>query len=202
MFSNTLASGFSPLIKSIRGVLKRKNPVTYPARTNHSRKFLFSTTKFQMSTNNTFKFAAIQLAVTADKGHNLKNAADKIKEAASNGAKVISLPVSSKHIFSYELFNIDLTYLIIQYTHIFTRKLTSFSIKIFRSKKKIHWDSQFTPALIAHYVKLLLISINDIRNASIVPMATNISRLTRSLLAKVPPLKCWPKQLSTTKYTL
>lgn len=48
-----------------------------------------------MSTNSTFKFAAIQLAVTADKDSNLKNAADKIKEAASNGAKVISLPVSS-----------------------------------------------------------------------------------------------------------
>jgi len=47
-----------------------------------------------MSTN-TFKFAAIQLAVTADKESNLKNAADKIKEAASNGAKVISLPVST-----------------------------------------------------------------------------------------------------------
>jgi omega-amidase len=80
------------LIKSIRGVLKRNIPVTQPARTNQSQKLLFSTTKFQMSTNSTFKFAAIQLAVTADKDNNLKNAADKIKEAASNGAKVISLP--------------------------------------------------------------------------------------------------------------
>lgn len=52
-----------------------------------------------MSTNNTFKFAAIQLAVTADKDHNLKNAADKIKEAASNGAKVVSLPVSFLVVF-------------------------------------------------------------------------------------------------------
>ena len=95
MFSNTITAGFSPLIRSIRGVLKRNIPVTQPARTNQPRKLLFSTTKFQMSTNSTFKFAAIQLAVTAAKDNNLKNAADKIKEAAINGAKVISLPVSS-----------------------------------------------------------------------------------------------------------
>jgi len=39
-----------------------------------------------------FKFAGIQLAVTADKATNIKNAAEKITEAAQNGAKVISLP--------------------------------------------------------------------------------------------------------------
>jgi len=39
-----------------------------------------------------FKFAGLQLAVTADKTQNIKLAKDKIIEAAKNGAKVISLP--------------------------------------------------------------------------------------------------------------
>jgi omega-amidase len=47
-----------------------------------------------MSSNPTrnFKFAGIQLAVTADKAQNLKNAQNKIAEAAQNGAQVIALP--------------------------------------------------------------------------------------------------------------
>eukprot|EP00294_Goniomonas_avonlea_P003820 CAMPEP_0114574842 /NCGR_PEP_ID=MMETSP0114-20121206/19617_1 /TAXON_ID=31324 /ORGANISM="Goniomonas sp, Strain m" /LENGTH=283 /DNA_ID=CAMNT_0001762299 /DNA_START=60 /DNA_END=911 /DNA_ORIENTATION=+ len=43
-------------------------------------------------TRPTFKIALLQLAVGADKPANLENAAAKIKEAASNGAKVVVLP--------------------------------------------------------------------------------------------------------------
>jgi len=39
-----------------------------------------------------FKFAGVQMAVTADKEQNLKNARELISEAAKNGAKVVSLP--------------------------------------------------------------------------------------------------------------
>lgn len=47
-----------------------------------------------ISTMSTFKFAGIQVAVTADKEHNLNNARALIKEAVQNGAKVVALPVS------------------------------------------------------------------------------------------------------------
>lgn len=40
-----------------------------------------------------FKFAAIQLQVGSNKLENLQRAKNKIKEAAENGAHVISLPV-------------------------------------------------------------------------------------------------------------
>jgi len=43
-------------------------------------------------TTSTFKFAGIQLAVTANKSENIQNAKTKIAEAAQNGAKVIVLP--------------------------------------------------------------------------------------------------------------
>jgi predicted amidohydrolase len=39
-----------------------------------------------------FKFAAIQLAVGADKQDNIKRADKMIREAVSNGANVVSLP--------------------------------------------------------------------------------------------------------------
>jgi len=44
------------------------------------------------STMTTFKFAGIQLAVSADKSQNISNAKSKIAEASQNGARVISLP--------------------------------------------------------------------------------------------------------------
>ena len=44
-------------------------------------------------TNQKFKYAAIQLHVTADKQKNLENAKSKIEEAANNGAKLVALPV-------------------------------------------------------------------------------------------------------------
>lgn len=40
-----------------------------------------------------FRIALIQLAVTANKAQNLLRAKDKIKEAVSNGAKIVALPV-------------------------------------------------------------------------------------------------------------
>lgn len=40
-----------------------------------------------------FRIALVQLAVTSNKAQNLLRAKDKIKEAASNGAKIIALPV-------------------------------------------------------------------------------------------------------------
>ena len=40
----------------------------------------------------TFKLALCQLKVLRDKAHNLKRAQEMIKEASSNGAKVIMLP--------------------------------------------------------------------------------------------------------------
>ena len=43
------------------------------------------------------RIALIQLAVGADKLANLQRAAAKIKEAASNGAQLIALPVSVDH---------------------------------------------------------------------------------------------------------
>jgi hypothetical protein len=58
--------------------------------TNPSRKM--STNNNQTSTS--FKFAAIQLLVSDSKLENLELAKQKIKEAAANGAKVVSLPVS------------------------------------------------------------------------------------------------------------
>jgi hypothetical protein len=48
-----------------------------------------------MSTSNQarVKFAAIQLAVGADKQANLQNARQQIAQAAHNGAKIVALPV-------------------------------------------------------------------------------------------------------------
>jgi hypothetical protein len=43
-----------------------------------------------------FKLALVQLAVTADKEHNLKHARTKVLEASANGANVVVLPVKSK----------------------------------------------------------------------------------------------------------
>lgn len=43
-----------------------------------------------------FKLALVQLAVTADKKHNLKHARAKVLEASDNGANVVVLPVKSK----------------------------------------------------------------------------------------------------------
>ena len=40
-----------------------------------------------------FRIALVQLAVTSNKAQNLLRAKDKIKEAASNGAKIVALPV-------------------------------------------------------------------------------------------------------------
>jgi hypothetical protein len=51
-----------------------------------------------MATAN-FKFAAIQLAVTSDKSKTLDHAREKIREAAKNGAQVISLPVRPAILF-------------------------------------------------------------------------------------------------------
>jgi len=45
-----------------------------------------------MSTAKTFRFAGIQLHVTADKQANLKLAVEKVREAAKGGARVICLP--------------------------------------------------------------------------------------------------------------
>lgn len=45
------------------------------------------------ATGSTFKFAGIQLSVTADKEKNLQNARDLIAEAVKNGAQVVALPV-------------------------------------------------------------------------------------------------------------
>jgi hypothetical protein len=45
------------------------------------------------ATLNKFKFAAIQMKCTSDKLANLENAYCLIKEAAANGAHLISLPV-------------------------------------------------------------------------------------------------------------
>ena len=44
--------------------------------------------------NNKFRLAMVQLAVGADKMANLKRAEGLVREAASNGAQVVSLPVS------------------------------------------------------------------------------------------------------------
>ncbi len=44
--------------------------------------------------SNKFKVALIQLAVGASKPANLERAGSLIREAASNGAKLIALPVS------------------------------------------------------------------------------------------------------------
>ena len=41
-----------------------------------------------------FKLALIQLAVGSDKATNLSRAAEKVREAARNGSKLIALPVS------------------------------------------------------------------------------------------------------------
>ena len=41
-----------------------------------------------------FKLALIQLAVGSDKATNLSRAAEKVREAAQNGSKVVALPVS------------------------------------------------------------------------------------------------------------
>jgi len=43
-----------------------------------------------------FRIALVQLAVSSNKAQNLLRARDKIKEAVSNGAKIVALPVS-KH---------------------------------------------------------------------------------------------------------
>lgn len=40
-----------------------------------------------------FRIALVQLAVTSNKAQNLLRAKDKIKEAVSNGAKIVALPV-------------------------------------------------------------------------------------------------------------
>ena len=40
----------------------------------------------------TFRLGLIQLAVGANKAANVQRACDKVREAAANGAKVISLP--------------------------------------------------------------------------------------------------------------
>lgn len=39
-----------------------------------------------------FRLALVQLAVGASKGENLRRAADFVREAASNGARLVSLP--------------------------------------------------------------------------------------------------------------
>ena len=41
-----------------------------------------------------FKLALIQLAVGSDKATNLSRAAEKVREAAQNGSKIVALPVS------------------------------------------------------------------------------------------------------------
>ena len=41
-----------------------------------------------------FRLAMVQLAVGADKMANLKRAEGLVREAASNGAQIVSLPVS------------------------------------------------------------------------------------------------------------
>lgn len=46
-----------------------------------------------MSATANFKFAAIQLAVTADKSKTLDHARQLIRDAASQGAQIVSLPV-------------------------------------------------------------------------------------------------------------
>jgi len=40
-----------------------------------------------------FRIALVQLAVTSNKAQNLSRAKEKIKEAVSNGAKIVALPV-------------------------------------------------------------------------------------------------------------
>lgn len=50
-----------------------------------------------------FKFAAIQLAVTADKDKTLQHAREKIREAAKNGAKVVALPVRFYSLLPYNI---------------------------------------------------------------------------------------------------
>ena len=49
-------------------------------------------TKKMKSESRTFKFAACQVAVGADKDANLASAAAAVAEAASNGAKMVALP--------------------------------------------------------------------------------------------------------------
>jgi hypothetical protein len=46
-----------------------------------------------MAETTSFKFAGIQLAVTADKEQNLSNARERIKEAVGQGAQIVALPV-------------------------------------------------------------------------------------------------------------
>ncbi len=45
-----------------------------------------------------FKIALVQLAVGASKPANLERAGSLVREAASNGAKLIALPVSNHNI--------------------------------------------------------------------------------------------------------
>ena len=45
-----------------------------------------------LAMSSSFRLALIQLAVGANKAANVKHACDKVKEAAANGAKVVSLP--------------------------------------------------------------------------------------------------------------
>lgn len=46
-----------------------------------------------------FRIALIQLAVSSNKAQNLLRAKDKIKEAVSNGAKIVALPVRASFNF-------------------------------------------------------------------------------------------------------
>lgn len=48
-----------------------------------------------------FKLGLIQLAVGSDKATNLSRAAEKVREAARNGSKIVALPVSDAHQVPY-----------------------------------------------------------------------------------------------------
>ena len=48
-----------------------------------------------------FRIALVQLAVGSDKAANLSRAVLKIKEAAQNGANIVTLPVSAPSLLVY-----------------------------------------------------------------------------------------------------
>lgn len=51
----------------------------------------------------TFRLGMIQMSVGVDKAANLVRATSFVKEAASNGAKVIALPVSTENVVAKRL---------------------------------------------------------------------------------------------------
>jgi predicted amidohydrolase len=53
------------------------------------------------NSNSKFKFAACQLTVSENKAENIKHARKVIDEAASNGAKIVALPVPASLAFYF-----------------------------------------------------------------------------------------------------